>query len=161
MLRENFIAKDNYQMNIIISELNWIQGIKILKKKGFNVLYDPHLWNNREKLLGAIENADALIVRNQTNVNKELLNKASSLKVIGRLGVGLDNIHLSTARERGIPVVYGRNSNAVSVAEYVINAIFNCSRMIQEASADVHKGGWNRKKFTGFEIYGKTLGLIG
>lgn len=148
-------------MNIVISEINWMQGIEFLERKGFAVLYDPDLWKNRDRLKEEVKKADALIVRNQTKVDQELLHEASRLKVIGRLGVGLDNIDLTITTQRKIPVVYGKNANAVSVAEYVISSFFTCTRLISEASVDVKEGHWNRKRFTGSEVYGKVLGLIG
>ncbi len=81
--------------------------------------------------------------------------------MVGRLGVGLDNIDLVAARDREIPVIYARNANAVSVAEYVMAAVLSCSRNLSEANEDVRAGNWNRKRFTGSEVYGKTLGLVG
>ena len=146
---------------VVISELNWSNGNDLLEKSGCRVVYDPDLWKRIDELKLELKDADALIVRNQTQVNASLISEAGKLKVIGRLGVGLDNIHLSELQKRGISVVYAKNANAVSVAEYVLSAIFLTARRLEKASEDVKKGGWNRKLFTGKEIYGKTLGLIG
>ena len=148
-------------MKVLITELNWPIGIELLEAKGWDVHYDPGLWKDREALLELIPSADALIVRNQTRVDAELIGRGGRLKVIGRLGVGLDNIDLGAAAERNIPVVYGRNANAASVAEYVFAAMFAFARRIREAAADVRSGGWDRRGFTGVELAGKTLGLIG
>ncbi|TBL73295.1 hydroxyacid dehydrogenase [Paenibacillus thalictri] len=148
-------------MKVVITELNWPIGIDILQAKGWGVVYDPELWRNRERLRAELQNADAVIVRNQTKVDAELLGWEHRLKVIGRLGVGLDNIDLPAAADHGIQVVYGKNANATSVAEYVISGVFASARLLREASADVKSGGWNRKKYTGLEVSGKTLGLIG
>lgn len=148
-------------MKIIITELNWPIGNQLLEQQGWNVVYDADLWKNRKQLQHELQDADAIIVRNQTRVDAELLGWKHHLKVIGRLGVGLDNIDLKTAAEKNIVVVYGKNANATSVAEYVISSLFACSRLLGESSEDVKQGNWNRKKFTGTEIYGKTLGLIG
>src|SRR5690606_10719263 len=82
-------------------------------------------------------------------------------KIIGRLGVGLDNLDLRYCADRGLIVVFGKNANATSVAEYVIAAMFSSLRLLREASEDVGNGRWDRKKYTGDEMYGKTLGLIG
>lgn len=148
-------------MKVVITELNWPIGIEILQSKGWEIVYRPDLWKDRETLQHELVNADALIVRNQTKVDKELLSWDHQLKVIGRLGVGLDNIDLQATTERDIKVVFGRNANATSVAEYVIAAIFSFSRLLKEASEEVKAGNWDRKTYTGMEVYGKTLGLIG
>lgn len=148
-------------MKIVISEMNWPNGNRMLEEQGFTVVYDPALWQDREALRQQLQDADALIVRNQTQVNEELLAGAGKLRVVGRLGVGLDNIDLTYVTQRGIPVVAGKNANATSVAEYVLAAILTSSRQLQAAGQDVRSGGWNRKRFTGREIGGSTLGLIG
>lgn len=148
-------------MKIVITEMNWPIGIEMLQHKGWEVVYDPGLWKDRERLLEELRLANAVIVRNQTRVDAELISGGHRLKVIGRLGVGLDNIDLQTAAENGIPVVFGKNANATSVAEYVISGIFALSRLLNEAAESVRAGEWNRKQFTGTEIAGKTLGLIG
>ena len=146
-------------MKIVVTELIWNEGIEILKDLG-NVIYNPNLWKD-SKLPSYLADADALIVRNQTKVTKELISQTPNLKVVGRLGVGLDNIDLAATREAGIKVVFARNANAISVAEYVFAAMFSFSRPLEKASQDVKQGNWNRKLFTREEIYGKTLGLIG
>ncbi|MFZ5648142.1 MAG: hydroxyacid dehydrogenase [Bacillota bacterium] len=146
-------------MKIIITELIWDEGIEILREVG-DVTYDPGLWKS-EDLLSSIGDADAVIVRNQTKVTKEFLAAGPKIKVVGRLGVGLDNIDLEACRQSGVKVVFARNANAVSVAEYVFAAMFGFSRQLDLATADVKKGNWSRKQFTLSELYGKTLGLVG
>lgn len=148
-------------MKVVIAELNWPEGIQLLKQQDHTVVYDPELWKKVNHLKTELADADALIVRNQTQVNADLLQSAKRLKVIGRLGVGLDNIDLKTAEENNIPVVFAKNANAISVAEYVISALFSSTRLLSDVSEDVKAGNWNRKKFTKNELYGKTLGLIG
>ncbi|HEX7057906.1 MAG TPA: hydroxyacid dehydrogenase, partial [Bacilli bacterium] len=145
----------------MITEINWPIGIELLQAEGWDVVYDPDLWKDRAKLQTELKSADAIIVRNQTRVDAELLNWKHRLKVIGRLGVGLDNIDLIEAGRLNIPVIYGKNANATSVAEYVIAAMFASSRLLNEANLSVRAGEWNRKKFTGTEVCGKVLGLIG
>jgi D-3-phosphoglycerate dehydrogenase len=147
-------------MKILISELIWPNGIEILEQFG-EVEYDPTLWSNRDLLLEKVRHVDAIIVRNQTRVDKELLECCKALKVIGRLGVGLDNIDVQQAKQRDIPVVYAKNANANSVAEYVFSAMFDVCRRLSTASESVTEGIWDRKGFTGSEIYGKALGLVG
>ncbi|WP_436375894.1 hydroxyacid dehydrogenase [Cytobacillus sp. BC1816] len=148
-------------MKILITELIWKEGIEELINNGFQVDYDENLWSNREELLRKINNYDGLIVRNQTIVDQELMAAGLQLKVIGRLGVGLDNIDTKSAKKMGIPVVYAKNANATSVAEYVMMAMLSVSRPLHLADYDVRKGNWDRKTYTGMELAGKTLGLIG
>ena len=125
-------------MKFVITELIWNEGIEILKEMG-EVIYDPNLWQNNQ-LTSLLTDADALIVRNQTKVTGELLAQAPKLKVVGRLGVGLDNIDLAAAREAGVKVVFARNANAISVVEYVFAAMFSFSRPLEKASQDVKQG---------------------
>ena len=108
-----------------------------------------------------LPNYDAVIVRNETKVDTEFLEAAKKTQVIGRLGVGLDNIDTKQAGERGIPVISARNANATSVAEYVLACMLDASRPIRQADVDVKKGNWNRKLFTGTELNGRVLGLVG
>ena len=148
-------------MKILVTELMWEDGIEALRDKGYTVDYDMELSRKREELLSLLPDYDAVIVRNETKVDTEFLDTAKKAQVIGRLGVGLDNIDLHAARERNIPVVSARNANATSVAEYVMAAMLNASRALSDADADVRQGNWDRKFFTGSELYNKTLGLVG
>jgi (S)-sulfolactate dehydrogenase len=126
-----------------------------------NVHYDRSLCNNREVLLQAVQAAEVLIVRNKTSVDKALLESAPNLRVVGRLGVGLDNIDVTTAKQRGVKVVTARGCNAASVAEYVMACLLHQSRFLEESSQHVKAGVWDRGFSTGSELYGKTLGLVG
>jgi len=148
-------------MKVVITEMNWPIGIELLQSKGWQVAYDPDLWKDRVRLRDELQSADAVIVRNQTRVDAEMFDWSPNLQVVGRLGVGLDNIDLQEAANRNIRVVTGKNANATSVAEYVIAGIFAFSRMLSEATDSVKAGEWNRKKYTKTEISGKTLGLVG
>ncbi|QDP41434.1 hydroxyacid dehydrogenase [Radiobacillus deserti] len=147
-------------MNILITEFIWPDGIQILESYG-TVRYDPDLWNNYDSMLEQLERVDALIIRNQTKVDTTLLKYAPHLKVIGRLGVGLDNIDVEAVKNHDATIVYAKNANANSVAEYVFAAMFDASRRLHEANEDVQLAQWNRKRFTGSELAGKTVGLIG
>lgn len=148
-------------MKILVTELMWEDGIEELRKLGYEVDYDMELSRKREELLELLPNYDAVIVRNETKVDTEFLKAAKNTKIIGRLGVGLDNIDLAGARERDTPVVSARNANATSVAEYVMAAMLDASRPILAANEDVRAGNWNRKFFTGVELNNRVLGLIG
>ena len=147
-------------MRVVVTELIWPEGLAELEASA-DVEYDPDLWRDPEALRKKVETADALIVRNQTTVDAALLQSADSLGAVGRLGVGLDNIDLDAARARSVPVVFARNANAVAVAEYVVAAMLDRSRTLREANDDVRAGNWDRRRFTGTEIHGKTLGLVG
>lgn len=147
-------------MKVVITELIWPEGLEVLSQQS-EVYYDPDLWKKPEELKKVLTDADAIIVRNQTQVSAGLLNAAPRIKVVGRLGVGLDNIDIAACKQAGIAVVYARNANAVSVVEYVFAAMLSFSRRLEWADEDVKKGNWSRKRFTLSELYGKTLGLIG
>ena len=146
--------------SVLVTELIWPEGIEELENFA-NVVYDPELWRKPEELSTKLESVEAVIVRNQTSVDSTLLQGGRSLRAVGRLGVGLDNIDLDAARTCGIPVVFARNANAVAVAEYVMAAMLDRSRTLRGANDDVRAGNWDRRRFTGMEVYGKTLGLVG
>lgn len=147
-------------MKVVITELIWPEGLEVLSQQS-EVGYDPDLWKKPEELKKMLTDADAIIVRNQTKVSAGLLEAAPQIKVVGRLGVGLDNIDVAACKQAGIAVVYARNANAVSVVEYVFAAMLSFSRRLERADEDVKSGNWSRKRFTLSELYGKTLGLIG
>ncbi|QQE80484.1 hydroxyacid dehydrogenase [Alicyclobacillus sp. SO9] len=147
-------------MSIVISEDLW-QAIPSWFGEGESVEYDPYLILDRAALLQKAQKADALIVRNKTKVDLELLDAAPNLKVVGRLGVGLDNIAVSACKNRGIQVVAARGCNALSVAEYVMACLLDHSRFLAKCNYSVREGNWNRSFGTGTELYSKTIGLVG
>lgn len=126
-----------------------------------DAVFEPELWKAPDKLTAMIGEFRALIVRNQTQVTRELLAAATKLEIIGRAGVGLDNVDVAAANERGIVVAFTPEQNTNSVAELAIGLMLGLARMIPAGNADTKAGGWKRQKFTGIEIQGKTLGLIG
>jgi D-3-phosphoglycerate dehydrogenase len=146
---------------ILVTEMLAPPGPALLAGSGQRIHSDPLLWNEPERLRALLPEAQALIVRNQTRVTAQLLEAAPNLRVIGRLGVGLDNIDLEAARARGIVVTAGRNANAIAVAEYVLAAMLHAARELAAADASVRAGGWDRVRFGGTELWGRTLGLIG
>jgi (S)-sulfolactate dehydrogenase len=124
--------------------------------------YDPQLAERLSELAPYLADADALIVRNRTRVDARLLATAVRLKVIGRLGVGLDNIDMAAARARGIAVIPATGANALAVAEYVIATALLLLRGAYLSSAAVANGEWPRAALSaGREIAGKTLGVVG
>lgn len=124
-------------------------------------IYDPTLVDDKERLLNEIGNARALVVRNRTQVRDDLLDAAKNLKVIGRLGVGLDNIDLDVCHQRDIKVCPATGANDLSVAEYVITAAFALMRGAWASTQQVSQGLWPRNDVIGMEVSGKTLGLVG
>jgi len=128
---------------------------------GRDVLYDPKLVDRPNDLLAQLSDARALIVRNRTQVRGALLEAAPKLEVVGRLGVGLDNIDVDACKARGITVHPATGANDLSVAEYVITAALVLLRRAWTATPEVTAGKWPRMTTIGREISGKTLGLIG
>jgi (S)-sulfolactate dehydrogenase len=127
----------------------------------FDVLYDPNLVDHAEDLAVAVADARALIVRNRTQVRGELLAVAGKLQVVGRLGVGLDNIDLQACKQRAVAVCPATGANDAAVAEYVIATAMILLRDAYAAGPQVIAGDWPRQRCMGREIGGKVLGLIG
>lgn len=139
-----------------------IQGVSMNRLiQEHDVEFDAYLWQNIDLLKQKISNTKALIVRNQTKVNRELIDAAPELKIIARAGVGLDNVDTEYAHKKGIVVCFTPDANSISVAELTIGLMLALMRKIPEARQDTLTGGWNRLKFTGSELYGKSFGLIG
>ncbi|TLZ66049.1 MAG: hypothetical protein E6K16_02235 [Methanobacteriota archaeon] len=114
-----------------------------------------------KQLLEIIPNYDALIVRSRTKVTAEVLAKASKLKVVGRAGIGVDNIDVKAATARRIPVVNAPTGSTISVAELAFGHMLSLARQIPEADRSVKEGRWEKKRFEGRELHGKVLGLLG
>jgi D-3-phosphoglycerate dehydrogenase / 2-oxoglutarate reductase len=130
-------------------------------RSAYDVAYEPELFKDRARLLQLIRDFRAVIVRNQTQVNAELIEAGKKLVVIGRAGVGLDNVDAESASEAGIVVTYAPEQNSVSVAELALGLMLSLARMIPAADRSTKSGGWDRKRFTGTELFGKTLGVVG
>lgn len=127
----------------------------------FDCTFAPDLWQQPEALRSIIGNYQALIVRNQTQVTRDLIAAGTNLQIIGRAGVGLDNVDLPAATDHGIVVAFTPEQNANSVAELTLGLMLALARKIPAADRDTKQGGWKRQQFTGLEILGKTLGLVG
>jgi len=147
-------------VKILVSDKLAPQGIEILKKCGeFEV--DVKIGLSPQELGEVISQYQAIVIRSGTKLTKEVLEKAHSLKVIGRAGVGLDNVDLATATKRGIIVMNSPLGNTISTCEQTFALMLALSRNIPQADLSVRKGAWERSKFKGTELYGKTLGIIG
>ncbi len=147
--------------SIFVSEFITSQALETLRSK-HEVIYAPEIYKQRAELISALQHSDALIVRNLTQVNQELLNGAPKLKVVGRLGVGLENIELPACAQRNIKVIPATGANAESVAEYVIGTALALTRGFLPATVQTLAGSWPRPHFSGYhEFTGKTLGVVG
>jgi D-3-phosphoglycerate dehydrogenase len=144
---------------VLVSDNIAQKGIDILEAAGIEVDFKPG--QNREELLNSIGNYDGIIVRSMTILNAEALNKAKNLKVIGRAGTGYDNIDLDTATKNGIFVFNTPTGNTISAVEHTLGMILSLSRNIAQANQALHNDIWDRKKYMGVEVKGKTLGIIG
>ena len=146
--------------NILITEFMNQKQVEQLSAL-HNVNYEPELYSNNVAIIENSSDVHALIVRNKTKVDMQLINSMKNLKVIGRLGVGLDNIDINHCKEKNVPVIIAEAANAGSVSEYVMMGLLTLFRGIQSSTEDVLKGEWDRNKHTGSEINGKTLGIVG
>ena len=116
---------------------------------------------NRAELLAAVPEADALLVRSATTVDEVVLDAAKELKIIGRAGVGLDNVDIEGATQRGVMVVNAPTSNIHSACEHAITLLLAAARQIPQADQSLRQGEWKRSSFKGVEVYGKTVGIVG
>ncbi len=143
---------------IVISEDVWSADFEALAES-FPVLREPDLWSNKDELKAKLADATALVVRNRTQVTREIIEAAPKLKVIARAGVGLDNIDIKAADDNGVVVAAALGINAVAVGEQTVLMALAISRKLIELDASTRAGEWNRK--AGREITGKTWGLLG
>jgi len=147
-------------MKILVSDKLAEEGIKIIKKvKEFQV--DVKTGLKPEELKNTIKDYDAIIVRSATKVTKDIINAADKLKVIGRAGVGLDNVDLGAATQKGIIVMNTPAGNTISTAEHTMSMLLALSRNIPQANSSVKSGEWKRSNFMGVELYNKILGIVG
>jgi D-3-phosphoglycerate dehydrogenase len=143
---------------VVVAESLSPAGIEALARD-FEVI-DASGWT-RPDLIEALESASGLVVRSSTKVDEELIAAAAMLKVIGRAGIGVDNIDVEAATSRGILVVNAPQANTISAAEHAFALLLAQVRHIPEADARTRSGTWDRKSFQGVELHGKTLGVIG
>jgi D-3-phosphoglycerate dehydrogenase len=145
---------------VLITDSLAPQGLAVFEREaGLTVEYKPGL--DPADVRRAIADADALVVRSGTKVTAEILEAGSRLKVVGRAGIGVDNIDVVAASKRGIVVMNTPGGNNVTTAEHTISLLLAMSRNIPQAMASLRSGKWERNKFTGVEVFNKTLGVIG
>ncbi|KJR97870.1 MAG: 3-phosphoglycerate dehydrogenase [Desulfobulbaceae bacterium BRH_c16a] len=146
-------------MKVLISDNLSQVGIDVLKKSGLQV--DVNTGLPPEELKKIIGDYDGLIIRSATRVTAELLESAHKLKVVGRAGIGLDNVDIPAASQKGIVVMNAPDGNATTAAEHAIAMMMSLSRNIPQACMSMRAGKWEKKKFMGREVTGKTFGVIG
>lgn len=141
---------------ILVAEELDPKGLALLEEASYPYRYEPELWRDRKCLLTQLDRVTALIVRNRIRVDRELLESAPQLRVVGRLGTGLDNVDRLALEAKEIALVYAPGANASAVAEYVLAALFYLARNLARAAQ-----GGDRLALGGVELAGKTLGLVG
>lgn len=146
-------------MKILISDGMSKEGIAILQNAGLEILNQKF---TPEELLKAIPDYDGILVRSATKVTKEVIDAGKNLKLIARGGVGLDNVDVEYAKQKGIAVLNTPGASSISVAELAIAHIFAIARFLNKSTADMKAGKWPKKEYSeGFELTGKTLGILG
>ena len=146
---------------VLISDELSDAAVQIFKDRGIDVDFQPQLGKDKEKLLEIIGNYDGLAIRSATKVTEKIIAGAANLKVIGRAGIGVDNVDIPEASKKGIIVMNTPFGNSITTAEHAIAMMFAVARQIPEASASTHAGKWEKSKFMGVELFNKTLGVIG
>lgn len=146
---------------VLISDKLSDAAVQIFKDRGIEVDFQPNLGKDKDKLAEVIGQYDGLAIRSATKVTPTILENATNLKVIGRAGIGTDNVDKEAASKKGVIVMNTPFGNMITTAEHAIAMMFACARQIPEASASTHAGKWEKSKFMGVELTGKTLGVIG
>lgn len=146
-------------MRILITDSVSEKGVKLMLEAGMEV--DQKVGISEDEIIAIIDNYDALVVRSQTKVTRKIIEAASSLKVIGRCGVGVDNIDIQAATEKGIIVVNAPEGNTCAATEQTMALMLALARNIPQAQMSLMEGKWDRKKYTGVELKGKILGVLG
>src|SRR5437588_2219479 len=146
---------------VLISDALSPAAVAIFKNRGLDVEFQPNLGKDKDKLAATINGFDGLAIRSATKVTGKLLEHAKGLKVICRAGIGVDNVDIAAATARGIIVMNTPFGNSITTAEHAITLMLALARQIPEADSSTRAGKWEKNKFLGVEIFGKTLGIIG
>jgi len=146
---------------VLISDALSPAAVQIFKDRGIEVDFQPSLGKDKDKLAEVIGNYDGLAIRSATKVSAKILEKAKNLKVIGRAGIGVDNVEIPAATARGIIVMNTPFGNSITTAEHAITLMLALARQIPSADTSTQAGKWEKNRFMGVEITGKTLGVIG
>ncbi len=146
---------------VLVSDKLSETAVQIFRDRGIDVDFMPDLGKDKDKLAEVIGQYDGLAIRSATKVTPTILEKAGKLKVIGRAGIGTDNIDKDAASKKGVIVMNTPFGNMITTAEHAIAMMFAVARQIPEASTSTHAGKWEKSKFMGIELTNKTLGVIG
>ncbi|KPF99310.1 3-phosphoglycerate dehydrogenase [Rhodopseudomonas sp. AAP120] len=146
---------------VLISDALSEAAVQIFKDRGIDVDFQPALGKDKEKLAEIIGNYDGLAIRSATKATAKILEKAAKLKVIGRAGIGVDNVEIPAATAKGIIVMNTPFGNSITTAEHAITMMLSLAREIPAADASTQAGKWEKNRFMGVEITAKTLGVIG
>ena len=146
---------------VLISDALSESAVEIFTRRGVAADYRPELGRDKDALLKAIGDFDGLAIRSTTKVTEKLIAAADRLTVIGRAGIGIDNVDLAKATARGIVVMNTPFGNSITTAEHAIAMIFAVARRLPAADASTQDGKWEKSRFLGTELTGKTLGIIG
>ncbi|MEP9379664.1 phosphoglycerate dehydrogenase [Aquabacter sp. CN5-332] len=146
---------------VLISDALSPAAVQIFKDRGIEVDFQPALGKDKDKLAEIIGNYDGLAIRSATKVSPKILEKAANLKVIGRAGIGVDNVDIPAATAKGVIVMNTPFGNSITTAEHAIAMMFALARQIPQADASTQAGKWEKNRFMGVELTAKTLGIIG
>src|ERR687893_1013179 len=146
---------------VLISDALSSAAVQIFRDRGVEVDFQPDLGKDKDKLAAAIGDYDGLAIRSATKVTAKILERAHNLKVIGRAGIGVDNVEIPAATARGVIVMNTPFGNSITTAEHAIAMMFALARQIPQADASTQAGKWEKNRFMGVELTGKVLGVIG
>src|SRR5712692_8188505 len=146
---------------VLISDALSPAAVQIFKDRGIEVDFQPNLGKDKDRLAEIIGDYDGLAIRSATKATAKILEKAKSLKVIGRAGIGVDNVDIPAATAKGVIVMNTPFGNSITTAEHAITLMLALARQIPQADASTQAGKWEKNRFMGVEITGKTLGVIG
>ncbi|MEM9756002.1 MAG: phosphoglycerate dehydrogenase [Pseudomonadota bacterium] len=146
---------------VLVSDKLSETAVQIFRDRGIDVTFDPDIGKDKARLAEVIGAYDGLAIRSATKVTEKLLARADALKVVGRAGIGVDNVDIASASKKGVIVMNTPFGNSITTAEHAIAMMFAVARQIPEASASTHSGKWEKSRFMGVELTGKTLGVIG
>ena len=146
---------------VLVSDKLSETAVQIFRDRGIDVTFDPSVGKDKDKLLEVIGQYDGLAIRSATKVTAKILEAATNLKVIGRAGIGVDNVDIPAASKKGVIVMNTPFGNSITTAEHAIAMMFSVARQIPEANTSTHAGLWEKSRFMGAELTGKTLGVIG
>lgn len=146
---------------VLISDALSATAVQIFKDRGIDATFEPKLGKDKERLAEMIGAYDGLAIRSATKVTEKLIQKADKLRVVGRAGIGVDNVDIKAATARGVIVMNTPFGNSITTAEHAVSMMMSLARLIPQANVSTHQGKWEKSRFMGVELFNKTLGIIG